>query len=210
MYLHPPSKLKIYNMTYYSVKNKCMQFTNYFKTIVLHALIKILIKDRFLSYAKLIYLLEISIGFIFKKTVHNKTSNILQSNGRSRTKMLSRLQEYLGYLWRYDFLYLKRYIQVQLTLARTIMVPLKKVRRFLRNVAQIMSSVLTILLACIGTWGQNCRLNCTFGFFGFGCRQKCECSTEQFCDRKDGCIDINTIESKFHDFNQYKLVNKYL
>ena len=99
------------------------------KNIVLHALIKILIKDRFLSYAKLIYLLEISIGFIFKKTVHNKTSNILQSNGRSRTKMLSRLQEYLGYLWRYYFLYLKRHIHVEFTLART-MVPLKKYADF--------------------------------------------------------------------------------
>ena len=73
-----------------------------------------------------------------------------------------------------------------------------------------MGSVLTILLACIGTWGMNCQNNCTFGFFGLGCRQKCECSIEQVCERRHGCIDINTTESKFHDFNRYKLVYKCL
>lgn len=73
-----------------------------------------------------------------------------------------------------------------------------------------MSSALEIFLVCIGTWGKNCQNNCPFGFFGLGCRQRCNCSIEQVCESRLGCIDINTIESKFHDFNRYKLVNKCL
>uniref|UniRef100_A0A8W8JZS7 Uncharacterized protein n=1 Tax=Magallana gigas TaxID=29159 RepID=A0A8W8JZS7_MAGGI len=42
--------------------------------------------------------------------------------------------------------------------------------------------------ACIGSWGVECRNNCTPFFYGFGCRQRCNCSNRQTCDPKEGCI----------------------
>ncbi|XP_052716796.1 multiple epidermal growth factor-like domains protein 10 isoform X2 [Crassostrea angulata] len=42
--------------------------------------------------------------------------------------------------------------------------------------------------ACIGSWGIECRFNCPFGHYGFGCRKRCNCSYKQICDPKQGCI----------------------
>ncbi|XP_052716797.1 multiple epidermal growth factor-like domains protein 10 [Crassostrea angulata] len=42
--------------------------------------------------------------------------------------------------------------------------------------------------ACIGSWGVECRNNCTRGFYGHGCRSRCSCSYKQTCDPKQGCI----------------------
>lgn len=42
--------------------------------------------------------------------------------------------------------------------------------------------------ACVGSWGMECRNNCSFGHYGFGCRQMCSCSNQQICDPKQGCI----------------------
>ncbi|XP_062607285.1 uncharacterized protein LOC134269079 [Saccostrea cucullata] len=43
---------------------------------------------------------------------------------------------------------------------------------------------------CVGRHGPNCSLPCKIGFFGFGCRQLCNCSDRQGCDRHTGCFDI--------------------
>ncbi|XP_062607281.1 uncharacterized protein LOC134269076 isoform X2 [Saccostrea cucullata] len=42
---------------------------------------------------------------------------------------------------------------------------------------------------CIGRHGVNCGIPCDFGFFGFGCRQICNCSDRQGCDRHTGCFE---------------------
>ncbi|XP_022320930.2 uncharacterized protein LOC111123109 [Crassostrea virginica] len=41
---------------------------------------------------------------------------------------------------------------------------------------------------CYGAYGVNCTLNCNTGFYGFGCRSKCICHPEEFCDSRFGCI----------------------
>lgn len=43
--------------------------------------------------------------------------------------------------------------------------------------------------ACIGSWGIECRNNCTIYHYGFGCRERCNCSYKHTCDPKQGCID---------------------
>lgn len=43
--------------------------------------------------------------------------------------------------------------------------------------------------ACIGSWGMECRKNCSYGYHGFGRRQMCNCSYSQTCDPKLGCIE---------------------
>ena len=47
-------------------------------------------------------------------------------------------------------------------------------------------------LACYGAYGVNCTLNCNTGFYGFGCRSKCICHPEEFCDSRFGCIQNST------------------
>ena len=43
---------------------------------------------------------------------------------------------------------------------------------------------------CIGTFGDDCSGGpCTEGYYGFGCQSKCNCSTQQQCDRIIGCIE---------------------
>ena len=42
--------------------------------------------------------------------------------------------------------------------------------------------------ACYGSFGHNCSLRCPDGFYGHGCRQKCDCVNNQKCDPKSGCI----------------------
>ncbi|XP_062588555.1 multiple epidermal growth factor-like domains protein 10 [Saccostrea cucullata] len=48
---------------------------------------------------------------------------------------------------------------------------------------------------CIGRHGPNCSLHCDFGFFGFGCRQLCNCSDRQGCDRHTGCFEELGVKS---------------
>ncbi|XP_061183311.1 cell death abnormality protein 1-like [Saccostrea echinata] len=43
---------------------------------------------------------------------------------------------------------------------------------------------------CIGRHGVNCTSPCRFGYFGFGCQQRCNCSDRQGCDRHTGCFDL--------------------
>ena len=45
--------------------------------------------------------------------------------------------------------------------------------------------------ACIGTFGDNCSGGpCKEGYYGFGCQSKCNCSTQQECDRFTGCTNL--------------------
>uniref|UniRef100_K1Q5N3 Uncharacterized protein n=1 Tax=Magallana gigas TaxID=29159 RepID=K1Q5N3_MAGGI len=42
-------------------------------------------------------------------------------------------------------------------------------------------------LPCIGSFGHNCSLTCKDGYFGHGCRSKCECNDSQTCEPQIGC-----------------------
>ncbi|XP_061162595.1 uncharacterized protein LOC133171811 [Saccostrea echinata] len=43
-------------------------------------------------------------------------------------------------------------------------------------------------LPCIGSFGVNCTGGtCVEGFYGFGCREKCNCSIHEVCDHRIGC-----------------------
>ncbi|XP_078332136.1 uncharacterized protein LOC144625373 isoform X2 [Crassostrea virginica] len=54
-----------------------------------------------------------------------------------------------------------------------------------------MPIMLYVRTTCIGMWGKNCLLPCSFNFYGHGCRQKCNCNHEsQRCDPKKGCQNI--------------------
>ncbi|XP_062606980.1 uncharacterized protein LOC134268757 [Saccostrea cucullata] len=45
-----------------------------------------------------------------------------------------------------------------------------------------------ICIPCIGSFGINCTGGkCVEGFFGFGCREKCNCSVHEVCDHRIGC-----------------------
>lgn len=46
----------------------------------------------------------------------------------------------------------------------------------------------------MGSWGKECRNNCVFGRYGLGCRKRCNCTYQQICDPKQGCI--KTFEGK--------------
>nr|XP_022317940.1 uncharacterized protein LOC111121102 [Crassostrea virginica] len=46
-----------------------------------------------------------------------------------------------------------------------------------------------ICLPCVGSWGLQCTQDCPDGFYGFGCRSKCNCHPNQTCDNIDGCIE---------------------
>nr|XP_034304152.1 protein draper-like [Crassostrea gigas] len=42
---------------------------------------------------------------------------------------------------------------------------------------------------CIGSWGKDCGNNCNYGYYGHGCRKRCNCSYLQKCDPKNGCVE---------------------
>ncbi|XP_062601547.1 uncharacterized protein LOC134263248 [Saccostrea cucullata] len=46
--------------------------------------------------------------------------------------------------------------------------------------------------ACIGSWGKDCKHSCLYGYYGHGCREKCNCSEYQTCDKRYGCQDNQT------------------
>lgn len=45
-------------------------------------------------------------------------------------------------------------------------------------------------LACIGSFGKDCGNNCSYGYYGHGCRKRCSCSYQQKCDPKEGCVEV--------------------
>nr|XP_034337452.1 uncharacterized protein LOC105318438 isoform X1 [Crassostrea gigas] len=44
-------------------------------------------------------------------------------------------------------------------------------------------------IPCVGSFGINCSGRCVDGFFGFGCLGRCNCSEDQICDSRDGCME---------------------
>ena len=47
--------------------------------------------------------------------------------------------------------------------------------------------------ACIGTFGYNCSGGpCNEGYYGFGCLSKCNCFSQQVCDKIKGCTTGET------------------
>nr|XP_022311027.1 multiple epidermal growth factor-like domains protein 10 [Crassostrea virginica] len=70
-----------------------------------------------------------------------------------------------------------------------------------RECCQDYRNVSGICKACIGSWGKHCTRNCSFGFYGHGCRYKCNCSLQEICDRREGCIETDAStdrETNFH------------
>ncbi|XP_052712431.1 uncharacterized protein LOC128186636 [Crassostrea angulata] len=44
---------------------------------------------------------------------------------------------------------------------------------------------------CIGTFGENCTAGiCLEGYYGFGCKDKCNCTKQTVCNRFKGCITV--------------------
>nr|XP_034304162.1 uncharacterized protein LOC105341984 isoform X1 [Crassostrea gigas] len=41
---------------------------------------------------------------------------------------------------------------------------------------------------CIGSWGKDCGNNCSYGYYGHGCRTRCKCGYRQICDPQNGCV----------------------
>ena len=51
-----------------------------------------------------------------------------------------------------------------------------------------------IFAACIGMWGRDCVNNCSYGYYGHGCRKKCDCDFQlQICNPREGCVKSNNI-----------------
>eukprot|EP00105_Crassostrea_gigas_P026502 XP_011447487.1 PREDICTED: uncharacterized protein LOC105342287 [Crassostrea gigas] len=44
-------------------------------------------------------------------------------------------------------------------------------------------------IPCVGSFGINCSGRCPERFFGFGCLGRCNCSEDQICDSRDGCME---------------------
>lgn len=54
------------------------------------------------------------------------------------------------------------------------------------------------LQACIGSFGDNCSGGpCTEGYYGHGCRNKCNCTEQQYCNKFEGCVN-NTSTSQIN------------
>ncbi|XP_055997234.1 multiple epidermal growth factor-like domains protein 6 [Ostrea edulis] len=42
---------------------------------------------------------------------------------------------------------------------------------------------------CIGSFGVDCNTTCLEGFYGFGCKKKCDCLPTESCHKVHGCLD---------------------
>lgn len=44
--------------------------------------------------------------------------------------------------------------------------------------------------ACIGSFGHNCTGGpCVEGYYGHGCRDMCNCTEQQVCNKYEGCMN---------------------
>lgn len=55
---------------------------------------------------------------------------------------------------------------------------------------------------------MECRYNCTFGHYGLGCRKMCDCSNQQICDSKQGCIEPFKGKSEVNLFKDMQVDKK--
>ncbi|XP_062589428.1 multiple epidermal growth factor-like domains protein 10 [Saccostrea cucullata] len=44
---------------------------------------------------------------------------------------------------------------------------------------------------CIGSYGKDCSKPCKYGYYGHGCRERCDCSENQICDKRRGCLVLH-------------------
>lgn len=51
--------------------------------------------------------------------------------------------------------------------------------------------------ACIGSFGHNCASPCPDGYYGHGCRLKCNCNISESCKSEIGCT-IRYINGKLY------------
>ena len=59
--------------------------------------------------------------------------------------------------------------------------------------------MLESIAACIGFFGANCSAPCPDGYYGFGCRQICNCNDTEICDPMIGCTHPKgIIHNKYH------------
>ncbi|XP_062605564.1 multiple epidermal growth factor-like domains protein 10, partial [Saccostrea cucullata] len=49
---------------------------------------------------------------------------------------------------------------------------------------------------CYGSFGIDCVNPCSDGFYGHGCKMKCNCSSFELCDRVIGCVENSNIICK--------------
>ncbi|XP_062589433.1 multiple epidermal growth factor-like domains protein 10 [Saccostrea cucullata] len=58
--------------------------------------------------------------------------------------------------------------------------------------------------ACIGSYGKGCSNPCTYGYYGHGCRGRCDCSENQICDKRRGCLVLQNDYLKNITKSDYK------
>lgn len=64
--------------------------------------------------------------------------------------------------------------------------------------------------ACVGTFGDNCGGGpCMEGYYGFGCRNRCNCTKVQYCDRFRGCVNNTSQYNIFLYHGLRKLDNQF-
>lgn len=62
-----------------------------------------------------------------------------------------------------------------------------------------MTEVIIYFSACIGSWGRDCGNDCSYGYYGHGCRKRCKCGYRQICDPKNGCVADNRKLIELHN-----------
>ncbi|XP_061196320.1 uncharacterized protein LOC133204583, partial [Saccostrea echinata] len=63
----------------------------------------------------------------------------------------------------------------------------------------------------VGTYGDNCSGGpCPYGFYGFGCESKCNCTANQFCDRKIGCVNKTLNGKKSYHTSKMRVFRSYM
>ena len=70
------------------------------------------------------------------------------------------------------------------------------VMRFIFVITDFIIIIFLMDIACIGSWGKECTKNCTYGYYGHGCRRICKCNRREKCDSKHGCVEIGKYKKK--------------
>lgn len=65
------------------------------------------------------------------------------------------------------------------------------------------------LKACIGSWGKGCINSCSYGYYGHGCRTKCNCNDKQICDPKQGCIAVYLTDGLYNIISRQDIIRLF-